>query len=120
MVVKRFPALSMDFLRHALSPGLRMCIFAKGQWHVHFQTNNRCLCIPSILPPVSYTHLDVYKRQLLSGVDARVPASILKTHKNFTLYADRDSFARVEPAKIVPGGPDMPVALEYTPNPQRI
>lgn len=78
----------------------------------------RCEAILSCVPYPEKA--EAVQRTLLSGVDARVPASILKTHKNFTLYADRDSFARVEPAKIVPGGPDMPVALEYTPNPQRI
>jgi len=41
---------------------------------------------------------------LQSAVTERIPATILKTHPHFSLYLDTDSFAKVEPAKILPEG----------------
>ncbi|MCL2810309.1 MAG: 6-phosphogluconolactonase [Clostridia bacterium] len=44
---------------------------------------------------------DAVRDTLQNPVNNRIPATILKTHPHFSLYLDAESFAKVEPDKIV-------------------
>lgn len=56
-------------------------------------------CVPSAVKA------DAVRDTLQNPVTAGVPATILKTHPRFTLFLDAESFAKVEPAKILPEEP---------------
>ena len=55
-----------------------------------------------ILRPVSYTHLDVYKRQPLDGVTGTATMFVLKQYKNNGVIFDDDDKEPVERLLVTP------------------
>jgi len=60
----------------------------------------QCRCIVSCVP--YGVKADAVQKTLENDATNRIPATVLKGHPDFTLFADEDSFAKVEEEKIRP------------------
>ncbi len=64
----------------------------------------RIMMCEKIISAVPYVEkANAIEATLHNGLTNMIPATMLKTHKYFSLYVDRDSFSKVELNKILPG-----------------